>query len=418
MDPRTIAGRHPRSRRRMSRGRPTGSVVRRLSLLVLAAVLLTACAGDDALDASFPAEPSADFPMDMPASEDMAMDDGAWDVDAERAEAGMAPVADLPIAAEADPRADRQVIRTAQLSLQVRDGAEVAAEAERLATDAGGYLAGSDLRRETDGTVRGTLILRVPNEALVAVVDALDDLAEAVPLRRIDEQDVTTELTDIEARLVNLRAYEDELRTLLSEVRGEGSDTGPLLAVFEQLNQVRLDIETTEARQLMLRDRVSLSTITVEIQPARGAVPVTDPTWQPTETFRDAVASLLRALESIVDALIWTVVTVLPVLLLIGLLLLAPILLLRAWFRRRRARRPLPPPSPVTPGQGPPSGSPGDWSTAPPPSWGAPPAGTPTAVADGDPPAGSPHDGPVTPASADASGDAAAAPDDRPAPGP
>jgi hypothetical protein len=48
-----------------------------------------------------------------------------------------------------------------------------------------------------DGTVRGSTALRVPSAALFATVEELDALAVAVPVRRIDERDVTSESTDV-----------------------------------------------------------------------------------------------------------------------------------------------------------------------------------------------------------------------------
>ena len=317
-----------------------------LATLALAGVL-TACGadggGDDAGVAGSGRDVAADEAMDTEA---------APEADGAPRQAAAAP----------SPADDRQVIRSAYLVLEVADGAAVADETEAIVDAAGGFLSSAELRRDEDGVVSGSMSLRVPSDQLLDTVDAIDALGEAVPVRRIDEQDVTTELTDIEARLTNLRAYEDQLRDLLGDVRGEDdTDTSRLLAVFDQLNQVRLDIETIEARQSMLVDRVSLSTIDVELRPSRSSQPVVDTRWQPSQTVRDAVASLLRGLATVVDGLIWLVVTVLPILLVFAVLLAIPVLLLRALIRRQRARRPAAPaapsPSPL-PDLPPPAGTP------------------------------------------------------------
>lgn len=347
------SARRPRWQRRIRPATTFGAVA--------LAMVLTACGSGD--DAGFGDAGVAESAPDVASDADVAMED----------EAGAAPrEAPAPVAADAVD--DRQVIRSAYLVLEVADGAAVANEIEATVDAAGGFLSAAELRRDTDGIVSGTMRLRVPSEELLDTVDAIDALGEAVPVRRIDEQDVTTELTDIEARLTNLRAYEDELRDLLGEVRGEDdTETSRLLAVFEQLNQVRLDIETIEARQSMLVDRVSLSTIDVELRPTRSSQPVVDTRWEPAQTVRDAVASLLRGLATVVDGLIWLVVTVLPILLVFAVLLAIPVLLLRALIRWQRARRPAsptpPPPAPTAvPTDLPPTAVPADLS---------PPSGSP-----------------------------------------
>lgn len=333
-----------------------------LLALVLALGLLVGCgSADDAetstadVDRSF-AEPDAPAMETEETEEAMdAVDD--LPAEAPSADAGQSPA---PVAAAADTR---QVIRTAYLVLEVVDGAEVADEVQSIAERAGGFLSAADLRRDQDGLVTGELVVRVPNDELLATVEAIDELGEAVPVRRVDEQDVTTELVDLDARLANLRAYEDELRDLLGEIRGDDVDTGRLLAVFDQLNQVRLDIETIDARRSALRDQVALSTVTVELVPAGTALPVVDTSWQPGQTVRDATAALLRGLSRVVDVLIWLVITVLPIVL-VGLLLLAVVVVpLRIWWRRQRARRPAPAPMGPPPPTGPPAPGP-----APPPT--------------------------------------------------
>ncbi len=338
-----------------------------LALGLLALGLLAGCGMADDADTSLADVDRSFAEPDEPAMEAEEAMDAVDDAPAE------APAAHdgqpmPPVAAAADTR---QVIRTAHLVLEVLDGAEVADAVQTIAERAGGFLAAADLRRDQDGLVTGQLVVRVPNDELLATVDAIDELGEAVPVRRVDEQDVTTELVDLDARLANLRAYEDELRDLLGEIRGDDVDTGRLLAVFDQLNQVRLDIETIDARRSALRDQVALSTVTVELVPAGTALPVVDSSWQPGQTVRDATAALLRGLSRVVDVLIWLVITVLPIVL-VGLLLLAVVVVpLRLWWRRQRARRPAP--APV--GPPPPTGSPTSGPASPP---SGPPTGSPT----------------------------------------
>jgi hypothetical protein len=306
----------------------------------------------------------------------------------------------VPTAPVAAASAGRRVIRTAELVLEVEDPAAAATQVVAIATEAGGFVATTDLARDAEGVVRGTIVLRVPSDELLPTVQALDALAAAVPVNRIDEVDVTAEATDLQARLTNLRTYEDELRELLGDVRETTTRPDDLLTVFERIRSVRQEIDTLDARLAVLDDQVALATITVELQPTARAVPVTDPTWAPGDTVRSALTSLARTLAGLADAVIWLGLAVLPVLLIAAV----PVLLLWLAWRAHRRRHPRPA-RPTTP---PPwsASSPPAASPTSPPSPPSPPGATPPASSA---PAATPA---ASPAQPQVPGDTPARPDE------
>jgi hypothetical protein len=329
-----------------------------VTVLVGTALLLAACSGSgDSRDtASDQNSASVDAYRDTAGQADPAVDEETSDMGAAsdagggaeaagEAEAGDAGIGELDgtAAQPAGARTGRRVVRTARLELDVDDPAAAADRIARIADDAGGFIAETDLERELDGTVRGSITLRVPSEALFATVEELDALAVAVPVRRIDERDVTTESTDLQARLTNLTAYEIELRALLSDVRESTTRPDDLLTVFERIRSVRAEIDQLDARSALLDDQVALSTISVALRPAASAVPVVDPSWAPSETVRDALTTTARALSGIADVAIRFALTVLP----IGLLLGGPVLVAVVVWRRVHGNRT--PPAPAAP---------------------------------------------------------------------
>lgn len=292
---------------------------RTVAAALVAALLLAACGGDDAAEADRALIESMPAPMVSEAGPELA-----GDMATGRADTGGAADAGPPLV---DGRA---VVRSAYLELVVDDGAAAVAEATTIAEAAGGYVAGTFLSRAEDGTVSGTVTLRVPQDRLDGVVDELDALARAVPTRSVDEYDVTDQLTDLDARLENLRAFETELRQLLTEVRERGGSAEDLVAVADRLNQVRIDIDMTEGWRRQLTDQVALSTVTVTFTPARSATPVAGG-WDLPGVLRDAVAALVTFGRWLVIAVVWAVVVVLPI-------AVAAWLVRRLW-RARRTRR-------------------------------------------------------------------------------
>ena len=275
-----------------------------------------------------------DAPRDEIASEDMDdIDDAAMD-----AEGGAVGTSEPPITTGGP--AGRAVIRSGTMHIRATDTADIAERVVEVVESAGGYVAGTDLTRDADGVVAGSFTFRVPSSQLQVALDAFDELADTVLERRLDEVDVTTQLTDLDAHLANLEAYETELRALLTEVRETGADTEDLLQVFDRVNSVRAEIDQAAARRTQLTDQVAMSTIHLRLSPTASTGPVANPVWDPGGTARAALATTVRALTDLADGLIRIALTVLP----ITLLLLAPFLVVglvaRRWWRRRHPARP------------------------------------------------------------------------------
>ncbi len=314
---------------------------RSTSLLLLAGLLaiaaLAGCANDGRTvtetvtngwpggDDSMPAAPEDEMARgDMEVTEDSAMD----------GEAGGVDTSERPPTTTGGPDG-RAVIRTGTMHIRATDTADVAEQVVEVVETTGGYVAGTDLTRDADGVVAGSFTFRVPSSQLQATLDAFDELADAVLERRLDEVDVTTQLTDLEAQLTNLEAYETELRELLTEARETGADTDDLLRVFDRINSVRSEIDQTNARRTQLTDQVAMSTVHLRLSPTASTGPLANPVWDPGGTARAALATTVRALTDLADGVIRIALTVLP----ITLLLLAPFLvvglLARRWWRRR-----------------------------------------------------------------------------------
>lgn len=361
-----------------SRTLPPRRLRRRAStaaLVALLALLAVGCgSGDDAgstVDAVAPSSAGGGF--DEAARDDAAFDDGAafdGDVGEEASEDQAGGGESAPGAPSAP--VGEQVIRNAEITLEMEDTEAALDEVRRVTERFGGVVATADLRRDRQaGDLGGVIVVRVPAETLLDALDDLEALALDAPVRRIDSRDVTTEVVDLRARITNLTAYETELRALLSEVR-EAGDPDRLLPIVERIQSVRSEIDQLTARRDGLADQVARSTITVTIRPAPGSEPVPEPdAWTPGRTLERAIAATTSALTRIGDAAIWLGVTVVPV----TLLLLAPLVLLVVVARRWRAAHPRP--------ARPAAGSTPAWATTPPS--GAPqPHDTP------------PHDGPAS----------------------
>ena len=148
----------------------------------------------------------------------------------------------------------------------------------------------------------------------------------------LDGEDVTQQSVDLDARLVNARASEARLKTILEQRTGRLSD---VLDVEREISRVRGEIERMEAERKSLDGRIQFASINVTILEEQRASLDLGP--QPLSTrFRNAFVEGWRdALGGAVEAgLVLT--SLLPTLLMLALVALPAV----AFYRRRlRAAR-------------------------------------------------------------------------------
>jgi hypothetical protein len=228
------------------------------------------------------------------------------------------------------------IVRTANVSLIVKDSAQALRAISAVVEARGGYLAETKEWREQE-QVRATAVVRVPASSLSAVLAEIHKQAIRIERESISGEDVSAEYTDLNAQLVNAEATEKELRELLATVRQRTQKAADILEVYSELTKVRGEIERIRGRIKYLSQMVALSTINLELVPDVLAKPVVEPGWRPVAVLKDAARTLVATLKWFVEAAIWIVVYLLP----IGLLFVLGALGIRQIWRygRRRTAR-------------------------------------------------------------------------------
>lgn len=158
----------------------------------------------------------------------------------------------------------RQLVRTAQLSLDVDDPTVAGRKVRAAATGAGGVVA------EEESTDSGSrLTLRVPADRLDATMDAVAGLGH-VTSRASHTVDATEDVIDLDARVASHRASVDRVRALLAHA----TSIGDVLSVESELTSREADLDSLTGRLDALRGQVALSTLAVDVE--KDAAPVPD----------------------------------------------------------------------------------------------------------------------------------------------
>jgi hypothetical protein len=229
------------------------------------------------------------------------------------------------------PPGTARIVRNGSLQINIGKGRLQSAfdQAGALATGTGGFVADSSMST-ADGTIpSATLTLRVPADRLSSVINALSQIG-TIHQQDLKGDDVTGQLVDLAARIQNLRAEEDALRTILSRAQA----IGDILQVQGQLFEVRQQVEQLTAQQTQLDNKATYATLVVQLSETGPAVaagtrhpsPAKPSTW--TRAARLARDNTLALFHAVTLTAGWLA----PVLVL-GLLVL-PVYL---WYRRRAA---------------------------------------------------------------------------------
>jgi len=225
--------------------------------------------------------------------------------------------------------ADRSIIKTGEITVEVTSVAAAVGRVRALALELGGYVGNSQSGSFGEGA---TLTLRIPADRFddaLARVRALDGdvLSEATR-----EEDVTSVVVDLAARLKNLQASEIQYRALLTQaVKIED-----ILSVQSRLDDVRGQIEQLQAQEKELTGLADLATLTVSLVP--GAVQQATGNWDPGKTVTDAYAALVGVGQEVANGAIWFAIVWLPVLVMLAIVLLLLMRFVPGLRPRRRGR--------------------------------------------------------------------------------
>jgi Domain of unknown function (DUF4349) len=283
--------------------------MRRLFAAILCSVLLSGCAAaaPPSQTANLGAAPAAAPPQSSGSNNAAAIDNTS----------------------SADVAA-RMIVRNATLTLIVLDTQTQLNATVKMATDLGGYVASSSTQKFEEG-LQAKVTLRVPADQLDIALDRLHKLAVEVRAEQISGQDVTAEYTDLNSRLTNLQAAELQLREIMSAT----TRTEDVMTVFNQLTQIRGEIEQTKGRMQFLSQSAAMATIDVTLIPDQLAQPVQVAGWHPEGVAKSAVEALISALQGLATVAIWLIIVVLPV----GLVIASPFILVVYLIRRRNRRK-------------------------------------------------------------------------------
>jgi len=209
--------------------------------------------------------------------------------------------AEFEVGDAAELYAERLVVFTARLELEVED-LESAIDAVRLLAEShGGFVATEKTRSES-----GFITIRVPQRVFHDAVAEIEALG-MVQGRDLQGEDVTEEYVDLGSQLVNLERQEQRLL----EIMEMGTTVESVLKVEKELERVRGRIESIKGRMNYLESRVELATITVYLN-LEEEEPEIQLAWFPDVDWSVPVKAGFSVLFSVAQGMITMTIVVGP----------------------------------------------------------------------------------------------------------
>lgn len=218
----------------------------------------------------------------------------------------------------------RMTVRTISVSILVQKVKEAADQIAEMTVRLGGFVVSLEINQEDEERAR--MSIRIPVEKTDEAVKSLRGLATRVLEEKQNQQDITEEFTDLQARLRNLQATEAKYLDLLQAAKTV-QDT---IQVQRELSNVREQIERLQGRIQSLERRSATSLITIILEPSVSQKPVVRQGWDFVEIIKGAARGFVVALQVLGVIAVWVILFI-PI--------WGTILAVTIYLRRRKRRK-------------------------------------------------------------------------------
>ena len=218
---------------------------------------------------------------------------------------------------------DQKVIKTAGLRFETQDLDGTHKNILSITKALKGFVSTDNSGKNYNEHFRN-ITVRVPSENFQTFIDDVSKGVGYFDRKDISRKDVSEEFVDLNARLKAKRELERRYLELLKQAR----NVEEMLDIERELSKIREEIEAKEGRLNYLKDKVSLSTISIQFYKYTNETGVTVSYGQ---KMKNALSGGWDGISVFFIGLLY----LWP----LFLLLIIIILLLRRWMKRRKKRK-------------------------------------------------------------------------------
>ncbi|WP_321507030.1 DUF4349 domain-containing protein [uncultured Methanoregula sp.] len=156
---------------------------------------------------------------------------------------------------------ETKIIKTAYLSLEVKDVTGAVESLKGIAAAEGGYISSTNVQKNYNNLLTGTVILRIPQAAFENTLTGVKALG-TIKSASTQGEDVTEEYVDLQAQRTS---YQNQLAQY-NAIMKQSTKVEDIIKVQEQIDRVQTELNRLDGKLKYLNSRVDYSTITVNLQ--------------------------------------------------------------------------------------------------------------------------------------------------------
>jgi hypothetical protein len=156
---------------------------------------------------------------------------------------------------------ETKIIKTASLTLEVKDIQGAVEALKSIAAQKGGYLSSTNVQKGNNDRLTGSVTIRIPQAEFENALTGVKAIGTVKSIST-QGQDVTEEYVDIQAQITS---YQNQLAQY-NAIMKQSTKIEDIIKVQEQIDRVQTQLNRLEGRLKYLNSRIDLSTITVNLQ--------------------------------------------------------------------------------------------------------------------------------------------------------
>lgn len=229
---------------------------------------------------------------------------------------------------------NEKLVRTVSMSLQTKEFETLLSYLDRNVAELGGYIQNSQIygnSMDSYGYRSASMTLRIPQNKLDLFVSGVGENATVVR-KSENAENVTLQYADTEARLKALQIEQERFLALLEKADSVDS----IIAIEQHLTELRYEIESYASTLKVLDNKVSYSTVSLDISEVNRITPVEQNPTLLTRMKDGFSDSWYRLKDNMGDFLVWIVTNIIALVIWAAVIVAAVLIVKKKIIKRRK----------------------------------------------------------------------------------
>lgn len=166
-----------------------------------------------------------------------------------------------PTTAGSESGIETKIIKTASVTLEVKDVPGSVETLKNIAAQKGGYISSTNVQKGYNNRLSGSVVIRIPQAEFESTLSGVKEIG-TVKSSSTQGEDVTEEYVDIQAQKTS---YQNQL-TQYNEIMKKAVKVSDVIEIQQQIDRVQTQLNQLEGRLKYLNSRIDMSTISVSLQ--------------------------------------------------------------------------------------------------------------------------------------------------------